>query len=131
MMTENDRGNRTKDNGYQREKKLLVDALVQKGSTIIRFINSSSRESMRADFSGSQPSSSWQAHVRAVMEQAVEQPGVDYVALVDPQNRIVLSAGDTSSRASDSTSTLEFLSTLKDRNRRTFISRNVEEGESR
>ena len=81
---------------------------------------------MRADFPGSKSPLFWQEHVKAAMEQAVEQPGVDYVALVDLQNRVILSAGDTSSLEMYGASTRTFLSSLKDRRRRTFVSRNVE-----
>ena len=118
-------------NGYQREKKLLVEALVQKGETIIRFINSASRESMRANFLGSKVPLSWEDHVRAVMEQAVEQPGVDYVTLVDAENRILISAGDTVSLHSHAELTRSFLSSLKDRNSRSFVLRKISDGKLR
>jgi two-component system sensor histidine kinase HydH len=118
-------------NGYQREKKLLVEALVQKGETIIRFINSATRESMRANFLGSKASLSWEDHVRAVMEQAVEQPGVDYVTLVDAENRILISAGDAVSLHSHAELTRSFLSSLKDRNSRSFVLRKTNNGKRR
>ncbi len=76
-------------NNYQREKKLVMEALTQKGATIIRFINSSSRESMRANLRGSQDLLPWEDHAQVAMEQAVEQPGVDNVYLVDLHDQII------------------------------------------
>lgn len=81
-------------NNYQREKKLVVEALTQKGVTIIRFVNSSSREAMRTNFRESKSLLPWENYVQKAIEQAVEQPGVDYAALVDIGGNIIAGAGD-------------------------------------
>ena len=113
-------------NNYQREKNLMVETLTQKGGTIIRFINSSSRESMRANFRGSQTLLPWEDHVKAAMEQAVEQPGVEFVALVDRYDRVIAGAGDGFSKTGLTASTVSFLSSIKDGSTRIIISRTVE-----
>ncbi len=112
-------------NNYQREKKLMVEALIQKGGTIIRFINSSSRESMRANFRGSQTQLPWEDHVKMAMEQAVEQPGVDYVVLVDLHDRVIAGAGEGGFEENLTASTRSFLSSLKVDDARVFISRDI------
>lgn len=118
-------------NNYQREKKLMVEALIQKGGTIIRFISSSSRESMRANFRGSQTPLPWEDHVKIAMEQAVEQPGVDYVVLVDLHDRVIANAGDGGGEENLNASTRSFLSSLKTHDARVFISRDINDQKGR
>ena len=118
-------------NNYQREKKLMVETLTQKGGTIIRFINSSSRESMRANFRGSQTLLPWEDHVKVAMEQAAEQPGVEFVALVDRYDRVIVEAGDGFSETGLTASTVSFLSSIKDGSTRSIISRNIERADGR
>jgi two-component system sensor histidine kinase HydH len=100
-------------NNYQREKKLVVEALTQKGATIIRFINSSSRESMRVNFRGSQDLLPWEDHAQVAMEQAVEQPGIDNVYLVDLHDQIIAGAGTSFSERKMSGKELSFLESLR------------------
>ena len=116
-------------NNYQREKKLVIDALTQKGVTILRFINSSSRESMRANFRGSQELLPWEEHAQVAMEQAAEQPGVDYVALVDIQNQIIAGAGTKFSEKKLSVADLSFFSSLRANQPDSIVLRTVEDGE--
>lgn len=118
-------------NNYQREKKLMVETLIQKGGTIIRFISSSSRESMRANFRGSQTPLPWEDHVKIAMEQAVEQPGVDYVVLVDLHDRVIAGAGDGGFEENLTASTRSFLSSLKADDARVFISRDIKDQKGR
>ncbi len=118
-------------NNYQREKKLMVEALIQKGGTIIRFISSSSRDSMRANFRGSQTPLPWEDHVKIAMEQAVEQPGVDYVVLVDLHDRVIADAGDGEGEENLNVSTRSFLSSLKTHDARGFISRDINDQKGR
>lgn len=118
-------------NNYQREKKLMVETLIQKGGTIIRFISSSSRESMRANFRGSQTPLPWEDHVKIAMEQAVEQPGVDYVVLVDLYGRVIADAGDGGDEENLNASTRSFLSPLKTHDARVFISRDINDQNGR
>ncbi len=118
-------------NNYQREKKLMVEALIQKGGTIIRFISSSSRESMRANFRGSQTPLPWEEHVKIAMEQAVEQPGVDYVVLVGLHDRVIAGAGEGGFEKNLTASTRSFLSSLKTHDARVFISRDIKDEKGR
>jgi len=117
-------------NNYQREKKLVVEALTQKGVTIIRFINSSSRESMRANLRGSQDILPWEDHAQAAMEQAAEQPGVDYVALVDLRNQVISGAGNGFSSKKMSGDDLLFSASLRGGSPGSIVLRNVEDVQS-
>ena len=100
-------------NNYQREKKLVIEALTQKGATIIRFINSSSRESMRANLRGSQDLLPWEDHAQVAMDQAVEQPGIDNVYLVDLHDQIIAGAGESFSKKKMNADELSFLESLR------------------
>lgn len=113
-------------NNYQREKKFVVEALTQKGVTIIRFINSSSRESMRANLRGSQDLLPWEDHAQVAMKQAAEQPGVDYVALVDLHNQVISRAGNDFSNKKMSDDDLLFSASLRNSAPGSVALRNVE-----
>ncbi len=78
---------------YQREKELIVEALAQKGLTLMRFINSSVRESIRDNLRSTQQWNSWEKYMQAAMQQAAEQPGVESVLLVDSAGNILSEAG--------------------------------------
>lgn len=111
-------------NNYQREKKLVVEALTEKGVTIIRFINSSSREAMRKNFRESQRLLPWESHVQKAIEQAVEQPGVDYVALVDISGNIIAGAGDKVVGEKIDATTTTFLTSLMNSQNHLLVSGN-------
>lgn len=74
---------------YQREKNLIIGTLEQKGLTLIHFINSSVRESLRSNMQGSGEWIPWDTHLKSALSLAVEQPGVDFVAVVDANNNVV------------------------------------------
>lgn len=78
---------------YQREKELIVEAIAQKGLTLMRFINSSVRESIWDNLRTSRQWDHWQNHMQAAMEQAVEQPGVEFVVLIDAAGTVLSAAG--------------------------------------
>ncbi len=111
---------------YQREKELMADALVQKGLTLMRFINSSARESMRDNLRSSETLIRWEDQVYTAMEQAVEQPGVESVHLIDQEGAIVSGAGLNSNNTID-TSTLAFAKSLKVGNQKPYIARSIED----
>jgi len=117
-------------NNYQREKKLVVDALTQKGLIIIRFVNSSSRESMRADFRGSPNSMSWEEHARVALEQAAEQPGVDFVALVNINNQIIAGSGEDFLKENIDAAELSFLASLREGPPDFVVLRNIKKKDS-
>lgn len=68
---------------FKREKIHIETALRQKATTLMQFINSSVRESMRRSFGESRAVGYWQDHVLRALELAVEQPGVMVVSVVD------------------------------------------------
>lgn len=79
---------------YQREVELIQQALSQKGLTLVRFINSSTRESMRTSMLLSGVPGKWLEQMQNAMQQATEQPGVDFVALVTSEGKILARTGD-------------------------------------
>jgi two-component system sensor histidine kinase HydH len=78
---------------YQREKALVVEALAQKGLTLMRFINSSVRESIRDNLRTGMDWNRWEDHMQLAMQQAVEQPGVEFVLLVDSAGAVLSGVG--------------------------------------
>lgn len=78
---------------YQREKDLVVEALAQKGLTLMRFINSSARESIRDNLRSGIRWNHWEDHIQLAMQQAVEQPGVEFVLLMDSGGSVLSGAG--------------------------------------
>lgn len=79
-------------NNYQRERKLITAALEQKGLTLVRFINSSVRESIRGNLRSREEWQSWEAHMQTALEQAVEQPGVERIVILDSKGTVLLKA---------------------------------------
>ena len=58
-------------NNYRREKELMGEALVQKGLTLMRFVSSSARETMRDNLRSGETMLGWE---RARETVAVETP---------------------------------------------------------
>lgn len=108
---------------YKREKALIVEALAQKGSTLMRFMDSSVRESVRDSLRFGNEWNRWQDHMQTAMEQAIEQPGVELVLLVDTEGNILTLAGlEPESMAIDQ-ETRDFVATIKDADPRKFTTR--------
>jgi two-component system sensor histidine kinase HydH len=114
---------------YQREKELIGEALVQKSLTLIRFINSAARESMRDNLRSGEPYIHWENQVQAAMEQAVEQPGVESVLLIDSAGKIMSGAGLQPPIKTIDADTLAFTRLLKPEGQPPIISRIVQDGE--
>jgi two-component system sensor histidine kinase HydH len=114
---------------YQREKELMEEALVQKGLTLMRFINSSARESMRETLRSSETPVRWEDQLRAAMEQAVEQPGVESVLLIDQEGIIISAAGSNSADHTIDPATLAFARSLKTASPNPFVSRLIKASE--
>lgn len=108
---------------YQREKDLVVEALAQKGLTLMRFINSSVRISIRNNLRSGQKWLHWQEPMQEAMQQAVEQPGVEFVLLVDSGGKILASAGKDLPDGSIDPSSLAFVSSLQDDDAGRFVTR--------
>lgn len=110
---------------YRREKELINEALVQKSLTLMRFINSSVRESIRMNVMSSIDLIPWQKHVQAAMEQAVEQPGVEFVAILDRNGELVAGAGESLPKSGVDQETKAFINGLKVQHTNNFLSRMV------
>jgi len=108
---------------YQREKDLVVEALAQKGLTLMRFINSSVRISIRNNLRSGQKWQHWQEPMQEAMQQAVEQPGVEFVLLVDSGGKILASAGTDLPDGAIDSSSLAFVSSLQDDDAGRFVTR--------
>lgn len=80
-------------NNYEREKALITKGLEHKGITVVRFINSAVRGSVRSAITNSSPYDQWETHMQPALELAVEQPGVDSIVVVDKDANVILSVG--------------------------------------
>lgn len=78
---------------YEREKNLITQGLEHKGLTLTRFINSTVSGSVHSMVRTSSSYERWEKHMQPAMEIAVEQDGVDSIALVDKDANVLLSAG--------------------------------------
>jgi len=110
---------------YQREKALIVEALGQKGLTLMRFINSSVRESMREYMRSSKTVIRWEEHMQGAMEQAVEQPGVEFVLIAESSGKILTGVGNDLPVQSLDSETLHFALGVHRNKEKQFISRMV------
>jgi two-component system sensor histidine kinase HydH len=112
---------------YQREKELVVEALAQKGLTLMRFINSSVRESIRDNLRSAQQWNHWEDHMQAAMQQAVEQPGVEFVLLMDSAGTVLSgTGGNLPSNMIDSES-LAFVGALNINDSGRFVTRIIKD----
>ncbi len=115
-------------NNYRRDKALMIDILLEKGATLIRFVASSSRNSIYAGLrAGQSLDTLWPENVQRVLEHASGHPGVEFLALVDGAGKIVANSNPRNRNRVVREDTREFLSTLKDDslNSRTFSFRIV------
>ncbi len=80
---------------YQREKQLLIEGIAQKGLALIRFVNSSVQNSIRDDLLSERfETTRWKTHINDALTQASEQPGVDFIVLLDGKTKTISSAGE-------------------------------------
>lgn len=115
---------------YQREKELLGRSMEQRGLTLMRFINSSTREAIRKHLRAGEAIPSWEEMVREAMEQAAEQPGVLSVLLVDERGAILASSGEVTSSRVVAPPTLEMLQRLSRTDAQAPVSRVVDKAET-
>lgn len=108
---------------YRREKELIGEALVQKGLTLMRFINSSGREAIRENLRNLKTWTPWEEQIQAAMEQAVEQPGVEYVLLIDSAGAILAGAGKDLPEERIDGETLSFARGLRPEGEKPFVAR--------
>ncbi len=101
-------------NNYRREKKLMGEALLQKGITIIRFVMTSSRASLRGSVRNIHFAMwEWSDHVQQAIDHTSDQPGILFVALVDSDGHILASSEKKFIKKKVDGSTLVFLNNLK------------------
>ena len=83
-------------NNYSREKRLMIDSLLQKGLAVIRFLDTGVRVSMRGNWQSSgEIVYSWIDHVQGVIDQLHDQQDIHFVELID-QDGLVLAGSDNS-----------------------------------
>ncbi len=110
-------------NNYRRDKALMTDILLEKGTTLIRFVASSSRNSIFAGLRAGQALDTlWPGNVQQVMEHASGHPGVKFLALVDEDGLIVANSVPEDRNRMVSEKTRLFIAALDDDslNSRTF-----------
>ncbi len=113
---------------YQREKELIVDALAQKGLTLMRFINSSVRESIRDNLRSKEQWNHWQDRMQAALQQAVEQPGVEFVMLIDSAGTLLSAAGANMPAKEVNAGDMDFVGRLGSTASDRFVTRIVKNG---
>lgn len=102
-------------NNYRRDKALMTDILLEKGTTLIRFVSSSARSSLINGLrTGQDILTLWPEHIQRVMEHASEHPGVRFLALVDADGIIQACSAPDECERRVSKQTRRFLLTLID-----------------
>jgi two-component system sensor histidine kinase HydH len=80
-------------NNYRREKSLMTDVLLERGTTLIRFVTSGARASFLDGVrEGLPPVWKWSEHMQEILEHAAEHPGVHFLAIVDASGKILASS---------------------------------------
>lgn len=102
-------------NNYQREKMLMTEALLQKGITIIRFVVTNSRASLRGEINDINVAMwKWTDHVQMAIDHASGQPGVDFLCLLDSDGNILASSNRDAIGTNVGKSTLSFVESLEE-----------------
>ncbi|BCL60641.1 two-component sensor histidine kinase [Desulfomarina profundi] len=111
-------------NSYRREKQLVLEALTQRGITVMRFIASYGRERMRETLQKGASPGTWEEYVQSALQQAVEQPGIDCVVLFDGDNKIIAAEGEEKFFPGEKVDveTIRFLEQLKEGDRTLIVS---------
>ncbi len=100
-------------NNYQREKKLMSEALLQQGLTIVRFVMSSSISSMRGSLRNIQVAMwQWTDHVQMAIDTSASQPGMVSLGLLNSEGIILASKDRAMNGNKVDQSTLKFLESL-------------------
>ncbi len=102
-------------NNYRRDKALMTDILLEKGATIIRFVASSSRNSILGGLrAGQSLESMWPENVQRVLEYASGHPGLLFLALVNEQGLIVANSVPEDRNRIVSSQTRSFIAALEE-----------------
>ena len=77
-------------NNYRREKQLMTEVLLQKGVTIIRFVNAGPRTRFRTNAeSYAAMELQWREQVQQILDHAAEQPDIHMAMMVDRSGKIL------------------------------------------
>jgi two-component system sensor histidine kinase HydH len=102
-------------NNYQREKELMSEALLQQGITIVRFVISSSRASMRGSLRNINVAMwKWTDHVQQAIDNTSDQPGLRFISLVKQDGTIIASSNKQRVGTKIEPSTKEYIENLKE-----------------
>lgn len=72
------------------EKRLMTNAMLQKGATLIKAVQSGARASYISDIRRNfWESDSWYSHVQKMIDHLVEDPDIREIALIDDKGRII------------------------------------------
>jgi len=78
---------------YRREKSLMTEVLLERGTTLIRFVTSGARASFLDEVrKGLTSVWQWPEHIQDILKYAAEHPGVHFLALVDGSGKILASS---------------------------------------
>ena len=98
-------------NNYQREKNLMLDALVRQGETILRFVKVGARSSLRGNMMNIRMNVyQWTDHIQQTMDEAIEEPDLLFVGLIDEKGNIVTGSDKNTVKKRVNAKTLEFIS---------------------
>jgi len=76
---------------FRREEELMTASMLQKAETLIRIIHSGSRSAYFADLHrGVWKTDPWQEYVQRVINHVVEDPDVEFLAVVDDSNKVIV-----------------------------------------
>ena len=74
----------------QREKKLMTDAMLQKGTTLMRVIGSGARSAYLADLRrGGWITGTWDQYVQRIISHLSGDPEVRFLLVADAQNKVI------------------------------------------
>ncbi len=80
-------------NNYRREKSLMTQMLVERGASLIRFVNSGARAAFLAEArEGGVPVWQWDDFMQDVVERVAEHPGVLALTIIDDSGMILASS---------------------------------------
>ncbi len=102
-------------NNFRRDKALMTEILLEKGTTLIRFVTSSARSTLFNGLRGGHDVINlWPEYVQQILEHASEHPGLHYLAIVDPEGFIYSCSSADRCQQQVSPQTQNFLLSLQD-----------------
>lgn len=104
-------------NNYQREKELMSEALLQQGITIVRFVMSSSRASLRGNSRNIHVAMwQWTDHVQQAIDNTIDHPGMRFLGLIGPEGHLLASTESDRNGTMIDDSTFKFIQSLDENN---------------